>query len=239
MAAGIARTEFKRIVVFANSIKKHARCVAGVETDDDIGGWIRPVSGQSEGELEPRHMRVNDGKALKVFDIVDVPVTRCLNDRVHPEDWVVDATQSWKRVSQLNPRNLRAFEEFPVDLWLEPLAKTDRVAGKFLRARHGHQSLYLVRPNDLRIELSCVHNQHKNIEQKKTRAKFSYDTHGYDMGLTDPIFNDRYCTVFPALGAKPLIVRPPHGDECLICVSLTPEFNGYHYKVVASILELP
>jgi hypothetical protein len=34
-------------------------------------------------------------------------------------------------------------------------------------------------------------------------------------------------------------VRPPYGDNCLLCVSLTPEFNGYHYKVVAAVLELP
>jgi len=242
MATGTSGTEFKRIVVLANSIKKHARCVAGrdvgVGSGLTTGGWVRPISGESEGELEPRHMRVNDNRPLKVLAIVDVPVTHRMRDPVHPEDWIVDATRSWKRVGQLTPGNVEEFEEYPIDLWLESPSNTDRATGAFLRKRPKHQSLYLVRPSELRIELSFVHNQFKKVDQKRTRAKFSYCRHEYEMGLTDPIFTDRYCTAFPSLGAKPSTVRPPYQDECLLCVSLTPEFNGYHYKVVAAILEL-
>ena len=27
-------------------------------------------------------------------------------------------------------------------------------------------------------------------------------------------------------------------DECLLCVSFTPKFNGYHYKVITAVLQL-
>jgi len=59
------------------------------------------------------------------------------------------------------------------------------------------------------------------------------------MNVTDPVFTAKHCKTYPALGAKATIIRPPSGDRCLLCVSLTPEFMGYHYKVVATVLELP
>jgi len=233
----------KRIIVLANSIKKSARCVAGI----DVGtgkvlapaGWIRPVSGESEGELEPRHMRLNDGVPLTPLDIVDVPLTQCAKDTIHPEDWIVDAGTKWTRVGQLDPKTLGSLEEHPSDLWLETTSHTDRVTGSFLASRPKHQSLHLIQPIDLRLELSYEHNSFKNYNQKKTRARFGYRGQEYLMNLTDPAFTAKHCTRYPALGEAPTVVRPPYGDKCLLCVSLTPEFNGYHYKVVATVLELP
>jgi len=138
----------------------------------------------------------------------------------------------------LDAETLGAFEEFPDDLWLESKSHADRATSPFLKRRHNHQSLYLVGPIDLRIELSYEHNQYKNKDQKRTRARFFYRGQEYQMNLTDPEFTTRFCTMYPALGARALVVRPPYKDDCLICVSLTPEFNGYHYKVVAAIMEM-
>jgi len=235
--------EFKRMIVLANSIKKGERCVAGREVSTErnaaVGGWIRPISDESEGELKPRHMRVDDGSPLAVLDIVDVPLSEYVEDVVHPEDWVVDAGQKWKRRNQLHRQQLLALEEQPEDLWLESASHTDRVTGAFLSKRSSHQSLYLIRPSNLCIELSYEYNPFKNRNQKKTRARFGYRGQEYQMNLTDPVFTHQHCTTYPALGAQASIVRPPCRDNCLLCVSLTPEFNGFHYKVVATILELP
>jgi len=233
----------KRIIVLANSIKKGARCVAGVDVGTGKAPtpaeWIRPVSGESEGELELRHMRVEGGGHVKVLEIFDVPLTKYASDAIHPEDWIVDATKKWTRVGEFDQKTLGAMEERPKDLWLEPTSHPDRVTGAFLAKSQNHQSLYLIRPTNLRIELSCEHNQFKNYTQKKTRTRFSYAGQEYLMNMTDPAFTDRYCTKFPALGAMPTTIHPPYGDKCLLCVSLTPVFNGYHYKVVATVLELP
>ncbi len=232
----------KRILVLANSIKKHARCVAGVEVEsgrDPISNWVRPVSGESQGELEPRHMRITGAWDVAVLDIVDVPVVRRAADPVHPEDWVVDTGRTWTYVQSMPGGIVRALEETPADLWLEEPAHSDRVSGAFLLKRLPRQSLYLVRPEGLRIELTVEHNAFKNKDQRKTRARFGYNGHEYHMGVTDPIFTHRFCSAYPAVGAAATIVRPPYGDRCLLCVSLTPEFNRYHYKVVATILEAP
>lgn len=56
---GASRTEFKRIIVLANSIKKGGRCVAGREVEGKeatVGNWVRPISDESEGESMSRHM---------------------------------------------------------------------------------------------------------------------------------------------------------------------------------------
>ncbi len=232
--------EFKRIIVLANSIKKGERCVAGREIGGaaGIGDWIRPISDEPEGELKPWHMRVHNGDPVKVLDVLDVPLSRHANDTIHPEDWFVQTDERWKRQTRFNRQRLSSLEEKPSDLWLESTSHTDRVTGAFLTRRSNHQSLYLIRPVDLRIKLSFEHNPFKDKDQRKTRAAFRYNGQTYQMNLTDPDFTDRHCTTYPKLGAPASLVRPPYGDRCLLCVSLTPEFNGYHYKVVATVLEL-
>ena len=59
------------------------------------------------------------------------------------------------------------------------------------------------------------------------------------MGLTDPEFTAKHCGEHPPLGGPPKVFRPPCLDQCLLCVSVTPLFNGYHYKVIATIIPLP
>lgn len=232
----------KRLIVLANSIKKSARCVAGI----DVGtgrtpvpaGWIRPVSGEAEGQLEPRHMRMNDGGPLVPLDVVDVPLIRCANDPVHPEDWVLDSRTTWKRVGRLETQSLQALEQHPSHLWRESETHTDRVTAHFLLRCTDHQSLYLIRPKDFRVELSCEHNPYMETYQKRVRARFRYNSQEYRFGLTDPLFTETYRTAYPAPGGPAALFRPPFQDNCLFCVSLTPLFNGYHFKVVATVLEL-
>ena len=33
------------------------------------------------------------------------------------------------------------------------------------------------------------------------------------------------------------IINPEDQDNCLLCVSLTPDFKGYHYKIIATVIE--
>jgi len=182
-------------------------------------------------------MRVAEGGLPEVLDIMDVPLLDRANTPVHPEDWIVDTSRPWRRVAQLVPETIGAFEERPENLWVEPKSPADRATGKFVLRQARHQSLYVIRPHHLRFELSCKRNEYKNRDEKRTRAQFSYGGLMYDMSLTDPVFTERYCPRHPAVGARPLVIDSPY-TECLICVSLTPEFNGYHYKVVATVLEL-
>jgi len=185
-------------------------------------------------------MTVEGGLPLALLDVVDIPLRRCVDDPIHPEDWIIETANNWKPAGRMHPIALSQLKEQPQDLWLESTDRTDRATGKFLLQRPSHQSLYLVRPTDFRVELTCERKSLENgDERKRIRARFIYGGQKYQMNLTDPVFTEKYCVRFPAVGAKASVVRPPHGDRCLLCVSLTPEFYGYHYKVVAAVLELP
>ncbi|MCC6680693.1 MAG: hypothetical protein IT445_07305 [Phycisphaeraceae bacterium] len=232
----------KRLVVLANSYKKKpGRCVAGRELGEvyAAGKWIRPISNEPEGELLPRHMKTEDGSPLQVLDIMDVPIGEYAEDKIHPEDWFIDNANPWRRVNKLAAKNLVALEEKPRDLWMDPATRADRATPAFLIKRIKHQSLYLIRPTDFRAVLTNDFNPFEGRNQQKRRARFTYRGQDYSLGLTDPLFIGKYAAKFPAPDKPAIVVRPRCGDHCLLCVSLTPVFNGYHYKVVAAVLELP
>lgn len=234
--------EFKRFVVLANSYKKKpGRCVAGrvLGEGNVMGNWLRPISDQPEGELLLRHMKTADGSALKVLDIVDVPLGKYAADKTHPEDWFVDNSKPWKRVKKFAAKTIAVFEEKPRDLWLDPTTRADRATPEFLAKRPKHQSLYLIRPTDFRVVLTNDFNPFEGRNQQKRRACFIYRNQDYSLGLTDPMFIDQYAAKFPSPDQPAKIVHPPFGEKCLLCVSLTPIFNDYHYKIVAAVLELP
>lgn len=232
----------KRMVILANSYKKQpGRCVAGREVSEtgSIGDWLRPISEEPEGELLPRHMATADGSPLEVLDIVEVSLVRHASDQCHLEDWVIATPKPWKGQGRFPIDKLAELEERPPNLWSEPTIATDRVTSELLLSSKAHQSLYLVRPKNVRIELTNAYNPFENYYQKRRRIRFSYRRQDYSLGLTDPVFIESHATNFPERDKPGVVVKPPFGDRCLLCVSLTPLFHGFHYKVVATVLELP
>src|SRR5262245_14943054 len=167
--------EYKRVLVLANPIKKGGRCVAGREaaTGDrlDVGPWLRPISDAAEGELLPKHMALEGGGQLNPLDIVEIPLTEHAGDPVHPEDWRVTGDH-WVFVETCTPETLSALVEQPPSLWLQAGRASDRVTTEFLKAARSHQSLYLIRPEQLRLRYWREFNNFKGYVQKKTRALF-------------------------------------------------------------------
>ncbi|ELM6610986.1 hypothetical protein Q2Y25_003474, partial [Vibrio cholerae] len=74
------------------------------------------------------------------------------------------------------------------------------------------QSLYLVQVENLRLYYT---------NDDKRRASFSYGGILYDLAATDPRFDDIVKDDLPTLG--------------ILCVSLGEEYQGYCYKLVATI----
>lgn len=232
------RMPTKRFVVLANSIKKDGRCVAGREMpgeDGAFGPWCRPISSdRPEGELFPQHMPLKSG-TLSPLVVVDVPLSGYAKNPAHPEDWYVSGEQ-WEIADTLNRDELVDLIEEPPNLWLEKGQRSDRVSTAFIEKLEEHQSIYLIRPDALRIRYGREYNPFKGHNQKKSRVLFNYQGAAYDLSLTDPIASATYCKDFPDVDepAKEIAL-----ENSAICVSLTPPFKGFHYKVVATILEMP
>lgn len=233
----------RRIIVLANSYKKSpGRCVAGREQhgDGSFGPWIRPVSDQKEGELLPHHIRTADGACVEPLDIVECPLVSHANDPIHPEDWHIDPAAIWKRIGRLQIDRLADLEERPNDLWMDPATRPDRATPEFLSNCPVRRSLCVIKPADFRVVVTNEFNPFEGHHQGKRRACFGYQGASFALGLTDPLFIDRFVPGFPQPNAGPVTIRPPvPNDRLMLCVSLTPLFNGFHYKIVAAVLGLP
>src|SRR5437870_12788119 len=211
----------KRIVVLANSVKHDpGRCIAGREIIELQGGtfrasdWVRPVSTVGEGELQPAHTRVSDGKPVQVLDIFNVPLLTPAQDPSQPENWIVDAATPWTRVGQWPQTRLDDLVESPQNLWLQPAPMTtDRATAEYIQANPPLQSLYFLKLGKASL--------HRTIWGKH-RLSFDYRDGHYDFGVTDPVAT----------------ARQTRGDltSPYVCVSLAPPFKGHHYKVAATVL---
>jgi hypothetical protein len=234
--------ELKRLLVLANSLKKTGRCVAGREVlsrrPTEFGEWCRPVSwDRPEGELLQRHMIIKGDRSLQPLDMVKIPFSAYAADAVHPEDWVVAEDEPWEIAGTLGRDALPELVETPPSLWLQAGKNSDRVSTAFIKASSQHQSIYLVRPKNLRLRLSKEFDTYKGYDQKKVRTVFDYRGITYTLNLTDPVASGLYCKTFPDVDEPAQEITLPFGDNCVLCVSLTPALNGIHYKVVATILE--
>lgn len=227
----------KRLLILANSLKKSARCVAGREVIQDggrarLGSWIRPVSGSGEGELLPRHYALQQGGSASVLDMVDIPLKRQQSDPGQPENWLIDDSTQWSKVRSVPVAKVAGLAENPSDLWLESGVNTDRISPEAQIVRSHQSSIVLIQPQNLEVRKG------REFNKWKTRASFDYLGTSFALSVTDPMFLDRHFATNPDAGG-PREWMPCSGEDALLCISLTPPFNGFHYKVVATVFVLP
>lgn len=202
-----------------------------------IGPWIRPVSAHGEGELLPAESMLTNGKQPKVFDFVEVQLSHKQNDPLQPENWLIDPSVRWKSVNSVYAKpDYSLLIDSMQSVWLEPNGRQDRVSATFLKGvRQLNCSLRLIHVPSLQARFEW--NEWDGRYKQRRRGAFRYNEVDYEFNITDPAFSERHRDKFPAKGqpANMFSVAPPNG--CYLCVSLAPEFNGYHYKVIATVLE--
>jgi hypothetical protein len=232
----------KTMLVLANSVKHYpCTCVAGREITlqnnvYNVGSWIRPVSTHDEGGLAPSESQLQGGRSPTVFDFVDLTLEKHANDRLQPENWLIAPGTPWKAVTkQFEKPSYDLILESPENLWFQSSEASDRVSSTWLKRRPPTQSLYWIHVPSLTIQFGW--KSWEDQYKARRRALFRYKGNTYDLGITDPLFLERHRTKFPAKGQprQEFELRPAQG--CYLCVSLAPEFNGFHYKVVATIVE--
>ena len=231
----------KHILILANSTKHYPSvCIAGREIISNgqsysIGPWVRPVSDHDEGALAPEEIRLKQKRQPQVFDIVDIELNRNMNDVLQPENWLIEAGETWNALeSQYQRPSFDLLVEQPVDLWVERHEKTDRISPAALKRNPPAQSLYLIYLDE--IKLSFGWKEWKGKYKKKRRALFSYNGVDYDLSITDPIALNKYQR-YPREGQNANEFVIGSGKGLYLCVSLAPEIYGYHFKVAATIFE--
>lgn len=226
----------KSLLVLANSIKRNERCIAGrelmlVNGQTVLSSWLRPVSNHDEGELTfLERVCATTNLEVGVGDIVEVGLDRPGIDPTQPENWHLWGAGDWVDVSsQYGRPGLDQLEERPAALWLDPKVSTDRARDVWLIQNPPGQSLYVVRATDLVVHLTC-----DPTGKPGYRCRFGYAGSQYDLSLTDPEARRKLRPQLPRSGGTPVDVSV---GTIRVCVSLARDFKGFHYKVVATILE--
>lgn len=198
------------ILILASSYKPGGRCVAGKSMTTQR--WVRIVGDAGgaalilEQTVYQNSFGTNRVKPLQ-------KITMGIGDHVpmphQPENFLMVPGWMQTRGYSVKSHELHQYADAPASLWGEGdrVADVDILLGLFTV----EQSLYLIKVDDLVL--------HRNGDRR--RVSFTYNTLHYNLSGTDPSY-DRF-------EDGTLI---PNG---YICVSLGEDFNGDHYKIVATI----
>ena len=200
----------RTIVILANSIKHHQHCVAGkcVASKE----WIRPVSDENGGALSPDQAKCENPYGqfnVKPKQKVEIGIRHHAPLPNQPDNYLVEDVK-WQQRYKIEDNELKAYPDTPNDLW----GHGDRLL--FAAIQSGQikieQSLYLIQADSLRLYVNSF---------DKRRAEFTYKGNNYDLSVTDPNFDN--------------ICAEEKETNGILCVSLGEEYQGYCFKIVATI----
>lgn len=234
------------VAVLACSWKQGGTCVAGRRvlplanggwrvTDD----WVRPVANDESwcGALDVDQITCTNGARVRVGDIVKMPLWNVGGFYGQPENRIV--ADAWEWVGELPLDQVRQLVDAPEHIWSDPLAEfDDRVTATIVATGQVQGSLLLIQPQNLEFCLTHEVNSYTGGSRTRLRAAFDYNGQRYSgLSVTCPALNRMLRNQFPALGGEPVTVRLRKGDDYLLCLSLSPEFRGNHYKLVAAVYD--
>lgn len=215
----------KFFICLANSYKHGGRCIAGIEVvpqsdgslgivrhDDGRPRWIQPVSMSANGEI-PNHL----AESFKIFSLVKLTDVEPCPDNAHTED--VHCTRM----------EICPFELSPTKDFLNQLIDTQHQAVFYFRGK----SIPTTIIDRLDYSLMLIHSDNacaycdEGRENSKYRMKFTYNGSNYDFPITDPVFLEQF-------------KKSPDSyadlDGVYLVLSLGIAFEGFHYKLVATVL---
>jgi hypothetical protein len=204
------------------------RCIAGKElVADGFGQWIRPISNLEHEELLSNHVRCQDGQSPKLLDIITIPLRSYIPHDYQTENHLIDDTKSWVRQGALDLTSLPGLCDASDALWANGYRSSygvnDRIPLNIAEA-DVRSSLLLITPSRLTISVTPEYNN-----PRKVRAKFHYNGTVYWLAVTDPTIEN----VFREKGQGE---HPINRRDTFMCISLGEPYNGFAYKLVASII---
>lgn len=233
----MSKSTEKIILVLANSIKKGGRCVAGLEAEQvsphkyKFGTWVRPIDADEDEGTIPNARTIVSGRRIRTLDLVSIRFWDGEEDPFHPEDRVIDGNAEWKVVGRVGKKVLANRSDQSGDLWGADSATTRRVL-----PRAGADTLRIVKP-----EGECFVTAFR--EDTPWGTKHRRYLHLLSGGIThqfsidDPDFSLRHDLSPSALADREVRIDLDP-KKTVVVVSLTKPFQGFQYKIAATIFEL-
>jgi hypothetical protein len=104
-------------------------------------------------------------------------------------------------------------------------------------------SLYLVLPeiiNPLRVWTEeALNEQGRPYERHRRRVTLRYRGMFHELDITDPQLQTHYYPRLPAKNDPSLTIALRNPNKTAVCVSLTPVWQGRHFKLAAAFIEPP
>jgi hypothetical protein len=220
------------ILCLANSRKPPSgRCIAGKEFQDNkVGKWLRPVSARVGHEVSEEERRYDNGIKTQLLDIVSVPLIKAAPFDHQVENHVLDDAFYWTKIGTANWNQVvSCVDTFDTAFWANSQStyhgQNDKVAE--VHAVKTGSSLKLILVNDLDVVVHLDDGFQGGPGRRRVRARFTFNHTPYFMSITDPEIEESY------------LVR---GDGtyqvgvAALCVSLVEIWNGFAFRVVASLI---
>jgi hypothetical protein len=222
----------EQIVCLANSYKHEHRCVAGISLRSKK--WVRLVGTQVPGCLTIKETCYPDGTPAELLDVFEADLGEACGSNCHPED-VFITERPWRPIRRFDqPEDLRFLSGYinKGPSILEGYG--DRVYAKKVAGSAVAHSLEVVHPADL---WWWIRDEKGN---RRNRAIFRLGTNWirYDFPVTDPVWLDKLRTLPVGIRSHGSFFegKPP---KTLLTVSLGEPFEGFHYKLIAGVVNLP
>lgn len=215
----------KQIVCLAKSQKQGGFCLAGKEVlGEGFGEWIRPVSETEHGELREENMRYKDGTTISLCEKCTIALKGQQQHQYQIENYIIKEEPCCTKNGKICWDDLKNMvKKEPRDLWNNESSSFDGV--------HDRVSLPILtyKQKSLRLvylQKSTLLSQIEYGGKRKCRLAFEYYGVPYKLTITDPevkafFSHQKDDYQFP---------------EAFCCVSLGVPFNGFSYKLVASII---
>lgn len=220
----------KTLVILANSVKHGQHCVAG--KDIVSNKWIRPVNDENGGELSHQQTKCKNPHGVfpvSVLQKIEIDFSKAAPLINQPENYII-TNEIWIQKYKIGRNELKSYLDNPEILWSNKsssgIGQNDRVDYDQIANRNVviEQSLYLVKPDEMKIIVSA------NFENKKRiRISFAYKNIIYDLATTDPILWREFSS--KEIGEYQV------DTQKVLCISLGGKFiDGFCYKLVAAVL---
>ena len=245
VAVESAAIESLCLLVLACSYKQGGYCAAGLVVEPDAAGnwcasaeWLRPVArdGSGCGALLMTDITCSNGRKVCTGDVVRCQVFAGKGIAGQPENRVVTGV-AWEFLETVDASQIPSLVEQPAHVWLDSCAPSNRVQGCIVQSGQVQESLMLVQPHNLQLLLS--HRTDFNGKaRKRIQASFDYAGQHYEgLSVTCPAVSRMLKNRFPVLGGAEVCMTLNKGDQYVLCLSLSPDFNGFHYKLVAAVYD--
>jgi len=212
----------KDILLLAKSKKYNGYCVAGI--DIDSGEWLR-LKVRGRDSVPKLMFRYNNSNEPKLLDTICVDVVQeHVGEEYHPEDVLMSGAIEHKKVnnvSLLYDRVKADYEIHDTIYYNRSGCIMDEMVSRI--PKEDRYSLIIVEPTVIKFYV---------LHTGKLCVTFSYKGKVYgDIRVTD----ERILAQFSRLkyGDEAVIYSRP----CYFVISLGELFNGYHYKLLASVIE--